>query len=459
MTVSSFRDPGGRLTVDHDRVRRQVFPSGLANLAAFTHSTTVERHRQSHQIVGTRVVSESDVVTILEHEKIPFPSYPHEWAPQMLYAAAELTLSLAEGLAAEGKGLKDATPQNVLFRGTLPVFVDVLSFEPRNEGDPIWLASAQFTRTFLLPLMMNRELGTPLGQVFLTRRDGVDAIEAARALPWLRAWRPPFLGLVTLPRLLSRRVKDSAYRPVSPLSAGAARFVLERHFKRLRKLLRRFEPLAQESKWSSYADDCPSYTANQRDSKTAFVAEALKTMRAKNVLDVGANSGEHSLMAAAAGASVVAIDSDEAVCGRLFLEAAKQNADVLPLAIDFARPSPSVGWRNSEQQSFLDRAAGAFDGVMMLAVLHHLLVSDQAPLDDVFEVAAQLTRRWLLIEYIDPSDAMFRKLARGRDTLYEWLTREAFVQAASVRFEIVRTLHLPDSQRSLYLMSLRQRAG
>jgi hypothetical protein len=74
-------------------------------------------------------------------------------------------------------------------------------------------------------------------------------------------------------------------------------------------------------------------------------------------------------------------------------------------------------------------------------------------------VAAQLTRRWLLIEYIDPSDAMFRKLARGRDTLYEWLTREAFVQAASVRFEIVRTLHLPDSQRSLYLMSLRQRAG
>ena len=28
------------------------------------------------------------------------------------------------------------------------------------------------------------------------------------------------------------------------------------------------------------------------------------------------------------------------------------------------------------------------------------------------ELASQLTRRWLLIEYVDPSDPMFRKLAR-----------------------------------------------
>src|SRR5579863_9636289 len=100
--VSSFRDPSGRLTVDQNRVVRQVFASGLANLNAFTGSATVERHLKASQIVGTQVVSKTDALTILEHEKIPFPTYPHEWPPQMLYAAAELTLTLAEGLAEEG---------------------------------------------------------------------------------------------------------------------------------------------------------------------------------------------------------------------------------------------------------------------------------------------------------------------------------------------------------------------
>ena len=43
------------------------------------------------------------------------------------------------------------TPYNVLFRGPEPVFVDVLSFECREGGDPTWLPYAQFVRTFLLP--------------------------------------------------------------------------------------------------------------------------------------------------------------------------------------------------------------------------------------------------------------------------------------------------------------------
>jgi len=454
--VSSFRDPGGRLTIEQNRVVRQVFANGLVNLRAFTQSSTVERHLRASEIVRTQVVSESEALTVLEHERIPFASYPHEWPPQMLYAAAELTLTLAEGLAAEGLGLKDATPHNVLFRSTKPVFVDVLSFEPRTPGDPIWLASAQFVRTFLIPLMLNRELGISLAQMFLTRRDGVDATEAARALPAIRSWLPPLLGLVTLPRLLSRFTKESAYEPAPPMNPEAAQFVLARHFKRLRKLLERFEPGALESKWSAYATDCPSYTADQREAKSAFVRGALETMSAQTVLDIGANTGEHSFLAAKSGASVVAIDSDPAVCGRLFLEAKKQNADILPLAIDFARPSPALGWRCAEQQSFLDRAAGAFDGVIMLAVLHHLLVTDQVPLADVLELVSQLTRRWLLIEYVDPGDAMFRKLSRGRDSMYTWLTREVFVSAASVHFDIVQSLELPGSGRCLYLMSLHQ---
>jgi hypothetical protein len=72
---------------------------------------------------------------IFEHERIPFPSYAHEWPPEMLAAAGTLTLELFRNALPEGFGLKDATPYNVLFRGAQPVFVDVLSFERREPRD------------------------------------------------------------------------------------------------------------------------------------------------------------------------------------------------------------------------------------------------------------------------------------------------------------------------------------
>jgi SAM-dependent methyltransferase len=308
--------------------------------------------------------------------------------------------------------------------------------------------------------MLNRELGLPLAQIFLTRRDGIESAEASRALSVFQRWRPPFLGLITLPRLLSRFTREATYQPKQAIESDAAYFILSRHFKSLRKLLRRFEPSKRrQSKWTSYAGDCPSYTTEQRATKYTFVDTVLQSISPRKVLDVGANSGEYSFLAASHGASVVAIESDEEVSSALFLEARKRNANILPLVVDFARPTPAVGWRCAEQRAFLERAAGAFDFVMMLAVLHHLMVSERVPLEEVFEVASQLTRRWLLIEYVDPSDPMFQKLTRGRAALHSWLTRDVFLEQSAAHFVVLESCEIPGSGRTLYLMELRRIAG
>ena len=172
------------------------------------------------------------------------------------------------------------------------------------------------------------------------------------------------------------------------------------------------------------------------------------------LLDVGANAGEYSLMAAQAGASVVAIDSDPAPVGALWKKAHSRGADILPLVVDFARPTPAVGWRCAEQTSFPDRANGFFDSVAMLAVVHHLLVTDQIPLEEIFDAAAQLTRRWLLLEYVGPSDA-FQRLLRGRGELYRWFNRMAFEEHAARRFETVFSREIPGADRCLYLLRRR----
>jgi len=130
---------------------------------------------------------------------------------------------------------------------------------------------------------------------------------------------------------------------------------------------------------------------------------------------------------------------------------------VLPLVVDLGRPSPALGWRNAECPSFLDRATGGFDGLLLLAVLHHLLVSERIPLEHAMGLAAELTTDMAVVEFVGPQDEMFRRIARGRDALHADLDPGAFERACAPHFEIVRRLRLGESHRWLYL--LRRRRG
>ena len=170
---------------------------------------------------------------------------------------------------------------------------------------------------------------------------------------------------------------------------------------------------------------------------------------------MGANEGRFSFLAARQGASVVAIDTDPAVAGNVWREASAQGLDVLPLVVDLTRPTPALGWRNQECASFLDRARGSFDLVMMLAVIHHMLVSERIPLGELLRLAAELTRGYLLIEFVAPSDPMFIRIARGREMLHQDLTRNAFEAAASVHFDLVKAQPVDGLDRCLYLYRLR----
>src|SRR5206468_2844853 len=94
----SFRDPGGRTIVGSDRVLREVTPLGWAELECFLQSPLCRQFEGEGRIVSTKVISESETEQwrVVEHEKVPFVSYPFEWAPEMLHAAGCLTLELAE---------------------------------------------------------------------------------------------------------------------------------------------------------------------------------------------------------------------------------------------------------------------------------------------------------------------------------------------------------------------------
>jgi len=473
--ASSFRDPGGLVVPAGERILRIVHKSAEPALESFLASAAAGRLLEEGLLVKTVRLGGSHTLgldaniekeflngksgALFEHERIPFQSFPYEWPPDMLYAAARLTLDLAESVLSEGFGLKDASPYNVLFRGPKPIFVDLLSFERRAPGDPVWQPYGQFARTFLLPLLVNKHFGLRLDQLLLTRREGLEPEEVYRMCGRLQRLRPPFLTLASIPSWLNGRAEKHSseiYRRRRLADSSRATFILQQLFKRLRRQLEQVRPCkSRASLWTSYVSltDCLNEDYSSR--KIAFVRDVMNEFRPRTVLDVGCNTGRFSRLATRSGASVVAIDQDPAVVGQLWREADAEQLNILPLVVDFTRPSPSVGWHNRENSAFLKRACGAFDALLMLAVVHHLLISERIPLPQIIELAAELTSDLLVIEFVAPADPMFRRLTRGRDHLFAALTNEDFKQACLKRFAIVRHVQLPGGSRWVYLLRKR----
>lgn len=467
----SFRDPAGRLLDIDGRIIRAVHKSGETDLILFLSSAAATKYKKSGSLVSTAVLDAEGVKAlpdidnirsilnsasmVLEHERIPFQSFPYEWPAEMLYAAGRLTLDFAVDLQRENFGIKDATPYNILFRGCRPVFIDMLSVERREPGDPIWSPYAQYVRTFLLPLMLNKVLGLPLDQVFLTRRDGLEPEEAYRLLSPLRRIKAPFLTLVSFPTWLAAGEKKNnpgIYQKKHLDDSEKAGYILKSLFNQLRKQLSRAKPVdSKESAWSDYMES-NNYTAEHIGAKQSFIENLMSELKPKMVLDVGCNTGFFSAVAARSGAAVVAVDYDPVVVGSVWRKAGAEDLDILPLVVNITRPSPATGWRNLECPSFLNRARGSFDAVFMLAVIHHMLVTERIPLDEIIDLAADITTDILVIEYVSPADSMFRRLARGRDNLFEYLSTEVFEKSCLRHFEIIRVQHLDNTERWLYLM-------
>lgn len=121
--IASFRDPDGTVFAAESRIFRKVAAHAYPGVRDFLGSPIAQNFVQSRRVVRTREVPEYEVLEhltprsraicesfgpgggMLEHDRIWFPSYVYEWPPEMLYAAAELTLELAEAsLAATDTG-------------------------------------------------------------------------------------------------------------------------------------------------------------------------------------------------------------------------------------------------------------------------------------------------------------------------------------------------------------------
>ena len=454
----TFRDPAGSVVLSSEGVVRTVVHGHAQETLDFLATPLAAQLVAEGHLIASAVLRSDENGLLLAHPRIPFISYPAEWPPALWAAAAELTLNLCTRLVEQGWILKDATPLNVLFQGTRPIFVDLLSIRRVDPTQPIWFAYGQFVRTFLLPLLAHKQLGWRL-QTAQTWRDGIEPEEIYAALSWSHRLRYPARSVVTLPVVLAKLMKSVAGKlPAQPANDPAlTQRTLLKTLAGARSAIERTAPAPRASTWSNYTETAGHYSGDDHAEKRQFVTEVLAAVSPKHVLDVGSNTGNYSRIAAATGAQVVAIDQDMGALDLLYAQSRglpKESGSILPLRVDLSFPTPATGWQNRESLSFLSRCEGHFDTVLMLAVIHHILLSSQIPLGLIAELCARITTRTLIVEWVPPTDPKFVEVLRGREAIYTHLTEAAFREAFAPHFNTEQEITL-QNRRILFHMRKR----
>jgi 2-polyprenyl-3-methyl-5-hydroxy-6-metoxy-1,4-benzoquinol methylase len=449
-----------------DQVVRRIGPASRFEVLDLLDSPFCRTLQQRGDLINA-AIDDSGEELRLRHPRIPIPTYPWEWTPTQWLAAAELTLNLGEEALTAGWILKDATPLNILFVGPRPIFVDIVSFERRDPRSSIWLAYGQYVRTFLLPLLMNRMLAWPLSHS-LFKRDGYEPADCYAALGWGARLSRSALLPITLPAVLDRRKekrqdrqerRSEDNRQAEPAPRKLSRrvtdpevstAVLKRTLNDLRWRTRRAVAQTGASEWSEYQGTLTHYTPEQSRQKAKWVRSVIESVQPKRVLDIGANTGEFSALAATAGAEVVALERDQAAADRLFMMARERNLAIQTIQADLARPTPAAGWENTESLALLPRLEGQFDLVLMLAVIHHLILMEQIPIPAILSLCHRLTTRYLLVEWVPVQDPMYQSLMRGRDSLYGALSEDDLLRGCDGLFQNVSRQRL-ENGRTLFL--------
>jgi ribosomal protein L11 methylase PrmA len=217
----------------------------------------------------------------------------------------------------------------------------------------------------------------------------------------------------------------------------------------LRATIERLAWNPKKTQWADYYSKT-NYSEEAMELKKRFVASVVDEVRPGQVVDLGANTGEFSTIAARAGAYVVAADIDHGAVELCFRRtSAEKYKSILPLVVDLTSPTPAVGWMNVERTSFLDRCSGKTDLVLALALLHHLVIGNNVPLRSVIELLAR-TAAHAIVEFVEKRDSQVQRLLASREDIFGEYSETGFENALSGIFRIVRKQPIAGAHRVMY---------
>ena len=458
--AGSFRDPHNQVYYYQGRVFRGLSEEAGRNWHALIGEAFFRRFLESNNVVSTSVVASSDRIDrlvksegwalVLEHEPIPFISYPFEWAFSMLKDAALLQLDLLKHCLEHDWSMKDATAYNVQWQGAHPVFIDTTSFEPR-ANDEAWIAYRQFSMMFLIPLMLRSHLDIDYLPLLRSNLEGVQPTEAVKYFSTLRRLKKGVMPHVVFPAVVENRIAkgERDNKPAKKRTISHSKTMLLGLVSGLERTVRSLCVDLKHSEWSHY--ECThSYDAAEFEKKRLFVQKWVSDNRRKLVWDIGCNTGTFSRLCSPHCDAVVAIDGDHNAVEQLYLrEKEAGGRKILPLVMDLANLSPNQGWRGNERKAFDQRRKP--DLVICLALIHHIAISSNVPIRSFIGWLRSLGAH-VILEFVAREDDMVLKLLINKKEQNTDYNVENFDAAVSEFFKVKDSQELKGRHRKiLYL--------
>lgn len=438
MRVLKGYDNKGILYDAGDQVVRKIAPEYFEAISAtfeiYTHECLFE-----HGIVATEI---NQSAYSLSHEK-HIISYPYEWTVNMYKDAVLFHLKLFLDLEAFGLTLKDALPNNILFSGTKTVFVDFPSlvridrlheehwlFEHKSYTDPRFaVVDRMLIPNILVPLMAMASGKFSIARLMLSDK----ACNCGGGIPM---WRD--LGAVSWPLLLHLRYFRPLKKIIYPVFSQRSKQIFEMYgvvakrqtigfiqfISELSSLIDSFDFTPRPSNYLPYYEDKKGdFDFDNRSywkEKQHNIFKLIEEYRPKTVLDLGANTGWFSILAARHGASVISTDIDESSIDALFVCAKSNGLNILPLLISFDNLTREIYGENIQELSIGGRDYSKTplflpatrrlksEMVLCLGLLHHLVLGMGKNISDAIKILSDLTLRTLVLEFVSINDSLIQ---------------------------------------------------
>lgn len=446
---ASFKDPAGFVFKVEETYYRQVNKFGAADYDLFISSGLYDK-----LVSKKKIISHTEVDTIQgdasEHYKtllpqqLSFITYAYEWSFDQLKDAALLTLQIQQEALQQGMTLKDATPFNIAFENSRPIFIDTLSFEKYQDGEP-WVAYKQFCESFLAPLLLMQYRNTALNKLLLLYPNGIPVILAADLLPAKTKFNLNLYLHIHLQARFQRKTSGTGSSKKNTISKTQQLNIISS----LTALVKKISLQKTKTVWNNYYTETilsnDYFTAKQK-----LVNQLLQPISFKTVADLGANKGEFSILLSNKAEKIIAADFDADCINELYLHLkANKLKNIYPLVIDLTNPSPAIGWANQERNSFWERLNA--DVILALALIHHLAISFNINFE---MLAATLSSKchFLVIEFVPKDDPKVQQLLSYRKDVFPNYTVDNFEKSFSLYFLIQTRIQIPGTNRQLYLL-------
>lgn len=419
---------------------------------------------------------------LFEHEPITFVTYPHEWTPEMLRDAALFHVDLFGKLADKGLILKDWHPYNILFQGTKPVFVDFPSVIRCEDLTKVpYLASAKTRRRprglglfekylyemyrrmcqpyFMLPLHLMAQGDVRHAQKRLLEGT-LNASSAAAPLNSLEVFARSRRGRLRYE--WGERMKIAA---LALPGRGALFFSL------LRQELQRLKVAPAPSAYARYYEDKGEAFAwtpsSEWTAKQHLVHEIIGSSRPETVVDLGANTGWYSVLAARSGAKVAAVEVDPSCAEVIYRLATEHDLSITPVVLDLddldrtiPGGPPDVGARPPVLVSTAPLLLSAeerlrADLVLALAVMHHLTLGRGWSFDRLARSLQKLAAKTLVVEFVAIEDekvtgepSFFPAYSASPDE-FGWYNLDSFRSELSKYFKNIEVVPINETRHAL----------